>query len=53
MTNAQYEILFAALADKIAALETTIYLKDYDIDELKKKLAEAEGKETKAGVENE
>ena len=46
MTSEQYEILLAALADKVKAQENTICLKDYEIERLKRKLAEAEGMET-------
>ncbi len=49
MTNEQYEILLAALADKIKAQENTIYLKDYEIERLKRKFAEAEGMEIPHG----
>lgn len=46
MTNEQYEILLVALTDKVKAQETTICLKDYEIERLRRKLAEAEGMET-------
>lgn len=57
MTSEQFELICTALADKVQALlkekeamKTDIYLKDYEISELKRKLAEAEGMETKSEV---
>ena len=49
MTNEQFEIICTALAEKIQSQEqkiqsqeTTILLKDYEISDLKKKIAELE-----------
>lgn len=38
----QMETLLAALAEKIESQEITILVKDYEIEKLKKQLAEAE-----------
>ncbi len=46
MTKEHYEILLAVLTDKIKEQETTIKLKDYEIENLKRTLAEAEGMES-------
>ena len=46
MKKEQYEILLAALADKLKEQQTTINLQGYEIERLTKKLAEAEGMET-------
>lgn len=47
INETQYEIILAALADKIKEQETAILLKDYKIANLEKALEEAEkeGKE--------
>ena len=43
-----YTKAIEALGEKIAKLETDLFLKDYEIEELKNKLADAE----RAGAEN-
>lgn len=48
MKKEQYEILLAALADKLKEQQTTISLQGYEIERLRRKLAEAEGMETPA-----
>lgn len=45
MTNEQYETVIAALADKIKEQGTELYLKNFEIERLRCKLAEAEGME--------
>lgn len=45
MKKEQYEILLAVLTDKVKEQETTINLQGYEIERLKRKLAEAEGME--------
>ena len=42
MNGEQYEAILKALADKLNEKDREIALKDYKIDSLKKKLAEAE-----------
>ena len=42
MTNKQYEAIFTAIAEKLITQEEVITLQNYQIDDLKKKLAEAE-----------
>lgn len=46
MKKEHYEILLTVLTDKVKEQETTIHLKDYEIENLKCKLAEAEGMES-------
>lgn len=46
MKKEQYEILLAALADKIEEQGRDLFLKDCEIERLRRKLAEAEGMET-------
>lgn len=60
MTNEQYEIIIEALTDKVQNqakkidnLETRLLLHDYDIRDLQKKLAEAEGMEKAEAKNNE
>lgn len=42
MTNETYETVISALSETIKAKESLLYLKDYEISELKKKLEDAE-----------
>lgn len=49
MTKEQYETVIAALVDKLKEQGTTIRLKDYEIERLRRKLAEAEGMEAPQG----
>lgn len=49
MTNLQHETIIAALADKIKEQDTQLFLKDFEIERLRRKLAEAEGMETPQG----
>ena len=46
MKKEQYETLLSVLADKVKEQGVMIALKDYEIERLQKKLAEAEGMET-------
>jgi hypothetical protein len=46
MTKEHYETLLTVLTEKVKAQETELYLKDYEIGNLKRKLAEAEGMES-------
>lgn len=49
MTKEQYETVIAALADKVKEQGTELYLKDFEIERLRRKLAEAEGMEAPRG----
>ena len=57
MTGKQYEAILSALADKLLDKETTITVQHYQIEELQKRLDEAEwlldpaGKEKPATLE--
>lgn len=42
MTEKQYDVILSALADKLAEKDTTIACQKWEIENLKKKLAEAE-----------
>jgi hypothetical protein len=46
MKKEQYETLLAVLADKVKEQGVMLSLKDYEIERLTRKLAEAEGMET-------
>lgn len=46
MKKEQYETLLAVLADKVKEQGVMIELKDYEIERLTRKLAEAEGMKT-------
>lgn len=45
MRKEQYETVIAVLAEKVKSLETDICIKDYEIERLRRLLAEAEGME--------
>ena len=46
MEQKHYETIIKLLTEKIEEQKITICIKDYEIEDLKRKLAEAEGMET-------